>query len=141
MFSTFARILDLGRRHARSSHIQRARNAGHVVHGGRPRLVCRWRPDPTSGKPLGSWEIDGGGPASSAKPLSGWPPDQVCPRGLLPSARPGHRGAGRRQPELKGGHAGSWNLREEGAADRPCKVRARGECQWAHPEFPATAVP
>jgi hypothetical protein len=71
MFSTFARILDLGREHALSNPNQRAPNAGHVVHHGRPRLVCRWVPDPTSRKPLCRWEIDGGEGASSAKPARG----------------------------------------------------------------------
>jgi len=68
MFSTFARILDLGRGHALSNRKQRAPNAGHVVHRGRPRLVCRWVPDPTTRKPLCRWEIDGGEAASSTKP-------------------------------------------------------------------------
>jgi hypothetical protein len=71
MFSTFARIPALGRGHALSNRNARASNAGHVVHHGRPRLVCRWRPDPTTRKLLCSWEIDGGEAASSSKPLSG----------------------------------------------------------------------
>jgi len=77
MFSTFARILDLSRGHALSNYNQRAPNAGHVVHHGRPRLVCRWVPDPTTRKPLCRWEIDGGEAGSSAKPASGWQADQV----------------------------------------------------------------
>jgi hypothetical protein len=77
MFSTFARIPDLGGGHALSKHNRRASNAGYIVHHGRPRLVCRWRPDPTTRKPLCSWEIDRSEAASSAEPLSGWRADQV----------------------------------------------------------------
>jgi hypothetical protein len=77
MFSTFARIPDLGRGHALSKHNQHASNAGYVVHHGRPRLVCRWRPDPTTRKPLFSWEIDGSDAAPSAEPLSGRQADPV----------------------------------------------------------------
>jgi hypothetical protein len=87
MFSTFARIPDLGRGHALSN--QHASNAGYVIHDGRPRLVCRWRPDPTTRKPLSSWEIDRSEAASSEEPLSGRQADPVfalvafCrPRGL-----------------------------------------------------------
>jgi hypothetical protein len=71
MFSTFARILDLGRGQALSKHNQHASNAGYVVHHGRPRLVCRWRLDPATRKPLSSWEIDRGEAAPSGEPLSG----------------------------------------------------------------------
>jgi hypothetical protein len=77
MFSTFARTPDLGRGRALSKDNQRASNAGHVVDHGRPRLVCRWRPDPTTRKPLCRWEIDRGEAASAAEPLSGWRADQV----------------------------------------------------------------
>jgi hypothetical protein len=77
MFSTFARVRDISRGHALSEHNQRAANAGHVVHHGRPRLVIRWRPDPTTRKPLCSWEIDPGEAASSAEPLSGFQAEQV----------------------------------------------------------------
>jgi hypothetical protein len=89
MFSTFARILDLGRGHALSKRNQHASNAGCVVHHVRPRLVCRWRLDPTSRKPLSSWEIDHSEAAPSEEPLSGSQADPVftlvvfCrPRGL-----------------------------------------------------------
>jgi len=71
MFSIFARIPALGRGHALSSHTARASNPGHIVRHGRPHLVCRWRPDPTTRKPLCSWEIDGCEAASSSEPLSG----------------------------------------------------------------------
>jgi hypothetical protein len=77
MFSTFARVPDLGRGRALSNHNQRASNAGYVVHHGRPRLVCRWRLEPTTRKPLCSWEIDRSEAASSAEPLSGCQADQL----------------------------------------------------------------
>jgi hypothetical protein len=77
MFSTFARTPDLGRGRALSKHNQRASNAGHVVDNGRPRLVCRWRLDPTTRKPLCGWEIDRSEAASSAEPSSGWQAGQV----------------------------------------------------------------
>ena len=76
MFSIFARIPALGRGHALSSHTARASNPGHIVRHGRPHLVCRWRPDPTTRKPLCSWEIDGCEAASSSEPLSGGHADQ-----------------------------------------------------------------
>jgi hypothetical protein len=60
-----------------SKHNQRVPNADHVVHYGRPRLICRWRPDPTTRKPLCGWEIDGSEAAPLAEPLSGWQADQV----------------------------------------------------------------
>jgi hypothetical protein len=77
MFSTFARIPDICRGHALSKHNQRASNVAHVVRHDRPRLVIRWRPDPTTRKPLCRWEIDRSEAASSAEPLSGCQADQV----------------------------------------------------------------
>jgi hypothetical protein len=79
MFSAFARFPDLGRGHAVpavtafavSNHDERASNAGYVVHRDRSRPVCQWRPDPTTGKPVCGWEIDGGEAACAAEPVSG----------------------------------------------------------------------
>jgi hypothetical protein len=85
MFSTFARIPVLGRRHALSNHNARASNASHVVHHGRPRLVCRWRPDPATRKLLCRWEIDGGQAASASKALGDGQADEVFT--LVPSGK------------------------------------------------------
>jgi hypothetical protein len=103
MFSTFARVPDFGRRHALSKHNQRAPNADHVVHHGRSRLVCRWRPDPTTRKPLCSWEIDDSEAAPSGEQLPGRP--DVCPGGLLPNSGLAMREAGlsaRSQTSIRG---------------------------------------
>ena len=80
MFSAFARFPDLGCGHAVSvvaafavsNQNQHASKAGHVVHRDRPHLVCRWRPDPTTGKPVCCWQIDGGEAACAAEPASAW---------------------------------------------------------------------
>ena len=77
MFSTFARVLDLGRGHALATHNERASNGGYVVRHGRPRLVCRWRPDPTTRKPVCRWENDRSEATSSAEPLGGCHADHV----------------------------------------------------------------
>jgi hypothetical protein len=76
MFSAFTRFPDVGRWHAVpavaafvvSNHHQRASQAGHVIHRDRPLLVCRWWPDPTTGKPVCGWEIDGSEAACAAEP-------------------------------------------------------------------------
>jgi hypothetical protein len=85
MFSAFARFPDLGCGRAASvvaafavsNQNQHASKAGHVVHRDRPHLVCRWRPDPTTGKPVCAWQIDGDEAAYAAQPMSGWHEGQV----------------------------------------------------------------
>ena len=58
MFARLATILAVGRRHALPANAR----PGHRIDQGRPRgrpnLICRWRLDPASGRPVCAWSID-----------------------------------------------------------------------------------
>ena len=58
MFARHATIMAVGRRHAPPAN---ARPGCRIDQGrprGRPNLVCRWRLDPVSGRPVCAWRTD-----------------------------------------------------------------------------------
>jgi hypothetical protein len=61
MFARLATIMAVGRRHALPANARPGRPGHRIDPGrphGRPNLVCRWRLDPASGRPVCGWSID-----------------------------------------------------------------------------------
>ena len=84
MFSRLAAYRGADRGHAVPAAVvfavsndnQRAGQVVHVVHSGRPVLVCSWQLDSTTGNFVCGWEIDGEAVPRS-EPTPGWQSGQV----------------------------------------------------------------
>jgi hypothetical protein len=90
----FSKLTKIDRRHARPVAVAFASKGnsrtGLLVHAFQPRvgLVCRWHLDPTTGRPVCHWQLEGGDVAPKREPLPNRPMARpMAPMTLYQSGR------------------------------------------------------